>query len=176
MYHIKADIRMYRSADKVLSALTVCLKSKPFSAVTFTDLHKASGVGRSTIYRLFDTTADILAYGCDSFAEKVNDRYKDLTRNEEPSKRDVALFVFESLSSEHELLNAIMESRREDLLARSMQKCKHYLVEEDEDVKVKYHKAVAAAALGAIFRVWLLNGRKETPEELLGVMESIVRG
>ena len=126
-----------KRSRRLLSLCCACLL-KSFSAVTFTDLQKASGVGRSTIYRLFDTTADILAYGCDSFAEKVNDRYKDLTKNEEPSKRDVALFVFESLSSEHELLNAIMESRREDLLARSMQKCNHYLVEEDEDVKVKY--------------------------------------
>ena len=80
------------------------------------------------------------------------------------------------LSSEHELLNAIMESKREDLPARSMQKCKQYYTEEDQDVKVKYHKAVAAAALGAIFRVWLLNGRKESPEDLLGIMEGIVRG
>ena len=176
MYHIKADIRMYKSADKVLSALTICLKSKSFSAISFTDLQKASGVGRSTIYRLFDTTVDILAYGCDAFAEKVNDRYKNLTNKEELTKRDVALFVFESLYSEHELLYAIMESKREDILARSMQKCKQYHAEEDEDVKVKYHKAVAAAALGAMFRVWLQNGRKETPDELLGIMESIVRG
>ena len=30
--------------------------------------------------------------------------------------------------------------------------------------------------LGAIFKVWLQNGRKETPEELLAIMERIVQG
>lgn len=176
MYHIKDDIRMYKSADKVLSALTICLKSKSFSTVSFTDLQKESGVGRSTIYRLFDTTADILSYGCDKFASKINDRYKDLTTDEKPTKREIALFVFDSLANEYELLETIMESRREDILARSMLGCKQYLTESHTDVITKYHKEIAAAALGAIFKVWLQNGRKETPEELLAIMERIVQG
>ncbi|MDO5443515.1 MAG: TetR/AcrR family transcriptional regulator [Bacteroidia bacterium] len=160
----------------MLSALTVCLKSKPFSAVSFTDLQKISGVGRSTIYRLFDSTADILAYGCDMFAQKVNDRYKDFTVGENPDRRDIALFVFESLTNEYELLDAIMESKREDILVRSMLRFKQYITESDADVTTKYHREIAAAAIGAILKVWLSNGRKETPEELLNIMESIVRG
>lgn len=174
MYHIKDDLRTYKSADKVLSALTFCLKSKSFSAISFTDINKVSGVGRSTIYRLFDSTADILVYGCDMFAARVNDSYKDFTAGDKPGKRDIALFVFESLANEYELLVAIMESKREDILARSMLKFKQYLSDNNTNVKAKYHKEIAVAAIGAVFKVWLSNGRKETPEELLNIMESIV--
>lgn len=176
MYHIKEDLRMHKSADKILSALTVCLKSKAFSEISFTDLRKVSGVGRSTIYRLFDSTADILAYGCDKFAARVNDSYRHMTAGETPDKREIALFVFESLADEYELLNAIMQSKREDILARSMLRFKQYLAEGTTDVRAKYHKEIAAAAIGAIFKVWLSNGRKEPPEELLSIMESIVHG
>ena len=65
MYRIKEDKRTKKSAELLSTALIKCLKSKPFSSITITDLQKESSVSRATFYRLFDSTIDIFYYQCD---------------------------------------------------------------------------------------------------------------
>lgn len=180
MYHIKKDIRTKKSADRVLDALTECLKTKPMSAISYTDLQKKSGVGRSTIYRLFDSNADILAYGCDTFAEKLNDEFKKLTLDQLPTKRDFALFIFNGWMGNYKLLDAIQKSRHEDILEQSIVKYRQdfsgiEVITNLTPVQMDYLREIAAASMAAVFKVWLRNGRKESAEELYELLSMTER-
>lgn len=180
MYHIKKDIRTKKSADRVLDALTECLKTKPMSAISYTDLQKKSGVGRSTIYRLFDSNADILAYGCDTFAEKLNDEFKKLTLDQLPTKRDFALFIFNGWMGNYKLLDAIQRSRHEDILEQSIVKYRQdfsgiEVITNLTLVQMDYLKEIAAASMAAVFKVWLRNGRRESAEELYDLLSMAER-
>ena len=73
MYHIKQDRRSRASADEIARGLNTCLKTMPLSAVTITDLHRATGVSRATFYRLFDNIEDVLVYQCDQMLESMRD-------------------------------------------------------------------------------------------------------
>ena len=174
MYHIKDDIRMKRSADKILSALLSCMKTKNFASVTFSDLQRASGVGRSTVYRLFDSTVDILSYGCDLFAENLNRKFKAVL-SKSPTPREFALFSFGEWMNESELLYSVIASRRGDVLERALVKHRmefraigHFDIDE---VQQQYVKEGLAALLAAILKVWIRNGKKETPEQLVNLFE-----
>lgn len=180
MYHIKKDIRTKKSADRVLDALTECLKTKPMSAISYTDLQKKSGVGRSTIYRLFDSNADILAYGCDTFAEKLNDEFKKLTLDQLPTKRDFALFIFNGWMGNYKLLDAIQRSRHEDILEQSIVKYRQdfsgiEVITNLTLVQMDYLRGIAAASMAAVFKVWLRNGRRESAEELYDLLNMAER-
>ena len=180
MYHIKKDIRTRKSADRVLEALTECLKTKQLSAISHTDLQKTSGVGRSTIYRLFDSNADILAYGCDTFAKKLNDEFKMLTHDSLPTKKDFALFIFNGWMGNYKLLDAIQRSRHEDILEQSIVKYRQdfsgfEVTTHLTQVQIDYIKEIAAASMAAVFKVWLKNGRQESAEELYDLLNMAER-
>ena len=178
MYHIKKDIRTRKSADRVLDALTECLKTKKLTDISYTDLQKSSGVGRSTIYRIFDTNADILAYGCDMFAESLNREYLKMTQKSHPTKRDFALFIMSGWMGNYKLLDAINMSRCEDILEKSIVKYRQGLPEFDEKliltpVQIEYLTEIAAASVAAVFKVWLRHGRKESAEELYEILSKM---
>lgn len=60
MYHISKDIRAQKSADYICEALMKCVKHKDFAEITVSDLNKKYGISRTTFYRLFDNTLDVL--------------------------------------------------------------------------------------------------------------------
>lgn len=178
MYHIKKDIRTRKSADRVLDALTKCLKTKKLTDISYTDLQKSSGVGRSTIYRLFDTNADILAYGCDIFAESLNREFLQLTRGSKMNGKEFTIFIMNGWMNNYRLLDAIKESRCENILEKSIVKYRLELPEVDKKlphspIQIEYLKEIAAASIAAVFKVWLRNGRKESAEELYEILSSM---
>lgn len=75
MYHIKNDKRCQKSAARIGEAFRTVLAGKQLSEITVTDIQKASGVGRSTFYRLFDNIDDVLLYVAeDEFHGLITDR------------------------------------------------------------------------------------------------------
>lgn len=70
MYHIQKDIRAQKSAKLIGEGMLKCLGEKRFEEISVSDVQRASSVGRSTFYRLFDNTADVLAYLCDGILSR----------------------------------------------------------------------------------------------------------
>lgn len=77
MYHIKNDPRQKKSAQ-LLSDATVLLlrkageaREEDGAALTISGICQEAGVSRSTFYRLFDTTDDVLAFLCDSVFDAI---------------------------------------------------------------------------------------------------------
>ena len=111
MYHIKPDKRSRDSAAEIVRGLEVCLGSMPLNAVTISDIHRATGISRSTIYRLFDTPEDILLYRFDQLAESSEERILS-----DPQR------LLENMISvgmeQHEFLKMVIDNGRLDLIFR----------------------------------------------------------
>lgn len=60
MYHISNDIRAQKSAKRICGAVLGCARQKPFDEITIADLHKEYLISRTTFYRLFDNTVEVL--------------------------------------------------------------------------------------------------------------------
>ena len=97
MYHIKDDKRTRLSARLIYEGFVVMQKSTPYELITISALTEASGVGRSTFYRLFDDKDDILLYRAMQLFEELQERSAEvILRKKRINEKDVFLpfFIF----------------------------------------------------------------------------------
>lgn len=169
MYHISRDKRAVHSAARVGEGLLRCLERKPFADVTVTDVQKASGVGRATFYRLFDNTADVLAYLCDGVFEQAGEEFRGL----DDARADGTTLTFIRIWMEHQtLLKAIVDSDRMDFIFRAHMKYlapakeRFFQSADMEDAQLTYLMTMLTACTSAFLTAWLANGAVETAEQL----------
>lgn len=112
MYHIKSDRRSQRSAETIVRGLEECLKAKPLSSITVSDIHHATGISRATFYRLFDTPEDVLQYRFDTITGNLEQLFPT-----DPG--DLMETLLRAGSTQHDLIRAVIESGRLDLLIQS---------------------------------------------------------
>lgn len=169
MYHISNDERAKKSAEKIGNGLLNCLNNKNLTEITVTDVQKASDVGRSTFYRLFDNITDVLSYLCDEIFEKVGSEFKKTGNSN--SKNTSLTFIKEWMDNKT-LLKAIVDCNRIDLLYESHTK---YIGNNAfyffpnlslSDERLNYLLMTMTACIAAFLCAWIKNGARETAEQL----------
>lgn len=174
MYHINKDKRCAQSADLIYKGLRQCLESKAFEQITVTDVQKASGVARTTIYRCFDNLSDILYWRCDLC-------FQDALYCAEPGemKNEWNLIhgYFVYWTQHSDILKLLIDINRQDIIyachmknAKALEQSFGKLSGLDE-AGAKYFMAIRTGVTISVLKVWLDGGRKETAEELLGILK-----
>ena len=169
MYHISKDRRAVRSAERIGQGVLQCLESRRFEEITVSDVQRASGVGRATFYRLFDNTADVLSYLCDSVFEQAARQYQALSAltPEETTLRFIQVWM-----NHKTLLRAIVDCNRMDFLYQAHKK---YLSPNEnffpetalmDPVQEEYLMAMLTSCIAAFLTAWMKNGAKESAEQL----------
>lgn len=171
MYHIKDDKRMVQSAEILLASLCRYCKSNAFNDLTIAELSRSSGLGRSTIYRLFDNIYDIVEYGCDRFAETLVKNYKDRKDSTGFTRNSFLLFSLEQWMSASDLVELLIACKRPDIMHNSMKKFSEGVpavrdMENVSETEKRYIEATIGATFASIIVTWIRNGKKETPEEV----------
>jgi len=155
MYHIKHDKRAQASVELLCGALMALLEQKSFSEITVTDLQQKSSVSRSTFYRNFDSTEDVLALLCDEGFQAV------LLRMEETGET-LPTAVFRYWFEHSTVLETIVSIHRLDLLYESLHRFLTGLRPADD-----YLSAIIASGMAGILATWIKHGRIETEEQVL---------
>lgn len=167
MYHISSDKRAYTSVNKICDAMMECLKTKTFTDITITDLQKCSKTGRATFYRLFDNTADVLAYMCDKVFIEAREDFKKINS---PTADKTTLCFIEKCMENKTLLTAIVQSNRIDFLHNAHKKFfslgQDYFFPNLNKEELNYITTTLTACTCAFIISWIQNGSKETPKEL----------
>lgn len=173
MYHIKDDKRSRASAAAIVKGLQECLSTMPMNAVTVTDIHRSSGVSRATFYRLFDTPEDVLHYQFDQMALEIQDQTSPELHLEQ--------MIAQSMRY-HELIHALVDNRRLDLLFEYTEKsfqnldARHILFPESMDpMEQEYILTHLSISLVGILITWLRHGCRETPAQLAGYMKKCIK-
>ena len=166
MYHIKSDRRSQKSAHFITEGLLACLKEKPLSMISITDLSKKSYISRSTFYRLFDNIEDVLVYMLEnSFRELADSLEHNNTAN---------LFTraIEICYDNPDLIKVIFQANKYDLLFTTYEKMMNIYLKNNEPasgqnrVKIYYNFAILAGLLIGTLHAWVKDGQKETIREL----------
>lgn len=169
LYHIQKDVRAQKSARLIGQGMLACLAEKPFEDVTVSDLQRASTVGRSTFYRLFDNTADVLAWLCNGAFEQAQQEYAQLSRMtaDETTLRFIRIWM-----ENKTLLKAVVDSGRMEFLHQAHMK---YLppneaffpgAEGMDGIQLEYMMATLTACITAFLRVWISDGGRETAGQM----------
>lgn len=177
MYHIKPDKRVQNSAELIGKAFLELLSKKEFSQITITDIQQTSTVGRATFYRLFDNTADVLAYLCDQAAERIIVRQNALIGH--PTGEIIKFFIGEWMKNEA-LLQAIFNSGHIDVLYHSMQRMAaaggqyFFPGEQVSQAQGDYIVSLASTAMIGGLSAWVRHGKTESAAEVYALLEGAV--
>ncbi len=170
MYHIPNDKRAKRSAELLSQALLVCLESKEFHNISISDLNKVSYVSRSTFYRLFDNTVDILLYMSDRMFEET---IAQINAGLYADSRELMIAFNRSIMSRGSVLNAIAKSHRVDILYNTQLKYADtflpYFTAYKDGLSEKEKRCIIAiltSALCSYISLWSVSEKQESPEEL----------
>ena len=179
MYHIVNDKRAKVSARLIYEGLLECLKTKPFNKITIRDIQEASGVGRATFYRHFDNLSDVLTAKCDEVFKELGallDK-KHLETNDGGSNSDVYLgAVVGYLSDNWAIIETLDKVGRRDILYNcqmryTMERTKVFAPHMDEhSMEFQLISHMRAGILDGIINMWLEDGKKEKPEEILRIL------
>lgn len=174
MYHIKEDSRIQKSATLIRDGLVKCLKSKPISEISVSEIANASKVSRATFYRIFDSPIDALKYICDTLAQEVVNEH---TKHHSGSREEFVLNTLRMWMQRSDFLEAVMRSRRPDILqdafARFSERYYSDMERKFAKEEIDYVNAFFAATMCSILYVWAVRGKKETPEQLLEVFKKL---
>lgn len=173
MYHISKDKRSKQSAELIYQGLLQCLAKKSFTQVTVTDVQKASGVARTTIYRCFDNLSDILYWRCDlCFRESLHS-----VRSGSPNELDLIRGYFSYWMKHSDILKLLVDIDRQDIIyvchmknAKTLEQS-HGALPGLNETDARYFMAIRTGVTISVLKAWLDGGRKETAEELLAIIE-----
>lgn len=174
MYHISKDKRAIQSSELIYKGLLECIKKKPFDQITVSDLQKASGVARTTFYRAFDNISDVLYWKCDTCFYEVLGNYRPKPFQGE---LELARHYFEYWINHSDILELLMQIGRQDIIYACHMKNANILQQrfgELPGINMKHGNYFIAIRTGftiSILTVWLNDGRKESADELVQIIE-----
>lgn len=177
MYHISNDKRATQSADLIYKGLLQCLDRKTFDQITVTDVQKASGVARTTIYRCFDNLSDILYWRCDlAFREALH----AIEPMNAPNELELMQGYFSYWMEHSDILKLLIGINRQDIIyachmknAKALEQSYGTLPGMDE-TNARYFMAIRTGVTISILKAWLDGGRKESAEELVQILKTQV--
>ncbi len=180
MYHIKEDKRAKKSAELIANAVMDLMERKDFDDITITDIEKKSSVARSTFYRLFDNTTDVLAYLCDrTFDAILNIHAQHLGK----SMRDILIYTGEYWMENDLILRVIEKSGYQKILAESFARHLPETIEYSFHGQIEklpetneYSAPILVSIISSSLLTWVKTGRKETAEQLSDIIVSTLSG
>lgn len=174
MYRIKNDKRVTDSAALLCEALYKCMQDKAMQDITVSELCSVAGVGRATFYRIFDTPVDVLTYASDLLCERI---IKDYAAADLESRDSFILYSLKYWRQHYQILEAMFNCNRMDIIRRSLEKCSRKLVPEVNkffsEKETDYLRAFAGGIMESILHTWLSHGKTDTPEEIYRIYKKI---
>ena len=173
MYHISHDKRSVESANLIYDGLLECMKKKPFTEITISDLQRASSVARTTFYRSFDNISDVLYWKCDTSFHEVLAGY---TPEKFPTEYELARHYFDYWMSHSDILELLLQINRQDIIYACHLKNAELLRERYGDIlgfskkHANYFMAIRTGFTISFLTVWLRGGKKESPDEIIEII------
>lgn len=174
MYHISNDKRAVQSADLIYKGFLQCLETKAFDRISVTDVQKASGVARTTIYRCFDNLSDILYWQCDNCFQKAL-HYAQPTAL--PNESELMQGYFAYWTKHSDILKLLIDINRQDIIYACHMKNAEALaqsygeLQHINETEKRYFMAIRTGVTISVLKAWLDGGRKETAEELVQILK-----
>ena len=172
MYHISDDIRARRSARRICDAVLEESRRKPFADISISDLNKAYGISRTTFYRLFDNTVDVLEYACDQMGRAI---LLDLAGG---SVKELAIGAISALGDRREFIELLYRSGHMDIFLRVQERylpVSRLAPEPELEGSPAYFHGILAQLIPAAIQVWVSEGMRESPEQVYDELRRSIR-
>ena len=157
------------TSEYIVLALLQLMKKKSFSGISITELCEKAGVSRMSFYRYYESKQDVLKKECaritDEFVAKSGISYRN-----NPLK-DYFIILFTHLYNNRDLALLLDRADQLDIIKDDFQRV---FLSTYKGVYEEYKSYYISGGLYDVFRHWLRNGFKESPEELAVKLRDIL--
>ena len=160
----------------IVTALMQLFKEKPLSAISVSELTERAGVSRMTYYRNYQSKEDIFS---SYLKEALTDYQKEARRLSLDSQIYDSANIYHCFSyfeKHKDFLDSLFKSGLGHLLLSAISK---YIIDfwykPEDGMETYYGLQAFAGALYNLYISWSSNGSKETPEEMVMLLQRIAR-
>lgn len=165
--------------SEIEQAFLRLMTQKSYLDITVTDIVQEAKVARVSFYRNFASISEVLDSIADATAEKLNIEFLPLLDTTDERKlREYVFNYFYQISLNYKEMWAIRGLNMDLFTKRLGEKIheKRKAIEsEDSDMSEKYGWVVKLCILDGVSRRWLIDGLKETPEEMINYVMPIIK-
>ncbi|EOH93057.1 TetR/AcrR family transcriptional regulator [Enterococcus pallens] len=177
------DIRYYRTKQRITAAMVRLLKEKNFDQITVKDICEYAEVSRSGFYLHYLDKYDLAEKHQLELMAHANSIIQTASQN--PNKKnELMLHMLNYLKNDGELLallisdhgsseirNQVKQLLKENALQNIID---HINIQLDTETEKHYLVTFLSNALLGVLQEWINHGQKESPEELVQIMNKIV--
>lgn len=169
------DSRVLRTKKRLYKAMGELLEEKAFNEITVTDLTKKAKTTRKTFYTHYQDKIELIEEYQSQLFDMLNDKlknYKFLDENyirtyfEMVDKQDALLKGLMSYQGSLEMQNLYCEGMRHDVMIL-------FANQITDKNQLRYVSIIVANGLFGVTQEWLLNGKKESPDEMAKLIVSL---
>lgn len=163
-------------SDLIKQALIALMVDKPYMDITVTDVVNKAGVARVSFYRNFNSISDVL----DSFVGDLNKEFlhmlPTLLENDERQWRDYLFMFLYKIANAQKKISKMSLPNISIIMAKFENKIQQL---EKENLmrftnEEKYKVIGKFGFINIIAKTWLKEGLKETPEEIVNYIMSVI--
>ena len=174
--------RSKESQEFIIEAFSLLLQNKEYDKISVSDVCKKAGVNRSTFYAHYTDIYDLMKSIESNLSDSMNEifiKYASGIETQSQLFLDLFNFVKEYKYFYIAYLSGHITSTSFDFVNREPFRS---TIEKESlsrgyisSAGVNYHIAFFATGVSEIFRIWLINGCKESPEEMAEILKKEYR-
>ncbi len=155
--------------EYITEALLMLMKKKAYKDITITEICTKAGVTRMSFYRNFESKEDILR----RWITDITDRFLTVSgisyKNDSPREYFVKLFTH--MEQYKSICSALYQA---DLIYLVKEQFDRVILAIHHDDYDDYKSYFLSGGIYNVFLLWLINGAKESPEELAQRLDQIL--
>lgn len=168
----KINAGKIRSMDLITSALFELLETRPFSAVSVTDICERAGVARKTFYRNFESKMSVVERLVDQVFYEFMQKFDFKVHG----ARKIYRYWYEYILSTREFTAIFFDPDLYEFIVRKIREFVEIEINETlfggvsyDPLLAEYYLKFAASGIASIMREWMKNDCK-TPAETMAVL------
>lgn len=168
--------RIRISKTMLKEALLKLLQKKDLSRITVAQLCETAQINRTTFYKYYSTTYDLLAEIEGDFFEELGQQFAKRDLSERDMLSETVTYLDKDRDKMKILLNALScDSFYDHLMQQAFIHAflDQIIPQADSPSETNYIKLFFSRGIYAILRDWLFNEKPESPEELVELILSI---
>ena len=175
------DIRYQRTNQRILEAMTHLLQKKNFDNITIKDICEEAKISRSGFYLHYVDKYQFIELYMAEFMTKINTLFD---KNNSGIDQQLMLTILYYLKEEGQLFSLLLSDKGSQEIQTSLKKIlqknarlnilpklKQNIASPTEE---RYIVVFLSNALFGLLQEWIHTGQKESPEELIHIIEQLI--
>ncbi len=184
------DLRIIRTKEAIRDALVELIDEKSFEAITVKDITTRAGINRGTFYAHYQDKVDLVTKCEDEImlemariAKQDIQNYMGASNSQVATAFPIAVKFFEYLNENSSFMKAVLgpkgdlsfQTRLKNFMWETLfgSESDAIFKEENLHVPAQYLVSYIASAHMGIVQQWLNNDKKESPQEMAGILSII---